>query len=112
MACKFRAMDEGYRFLLPGADIHGYREGPNQTLTALSTRYPLFAIRLPFEDTGFAGYKVIGQRLEMRSRHSSRELMEMLRGRVFELLFVKELLIEAPGAGAGASVATGDEGCR
>ena len=110
--CNFRAKDEGYRFLLPGADIHGYREGSNQTLTALSTRYPLFAIRLPFEDTGFAGYKVIGQRLEMRSRHSSRELMEMLQGRVFELLFVKELLIEAPGAGAGASVATGDEGCR
>ena len=110
--CNFRAKDEGYRFLLPGAHIHGYREGSNETVTALSARYPLFAIRLPFEDTDFAGYKVIGQRLELRSRHSARELKDMLLGRVFERLFVKELLIESPGAGLGAPVAPRDDDCR
>lgn len=109
--CNFRAKDEGYRFLLPGAHIHGYREGNNQTVAALSAEYPLFAIRLPLEDTDVAGQQVIGQRLELRSRHSPREIKEMVLGRVFEYLFAKELLIEAAGPRSGVVVGR-DEGCR
>ena len=110
--CNFRAKDEGYRFLLPGADVHGYREDRSTIAPALGARYPLFAFRLPLEEGGFAGYKIIGQRLELRSRHSPSELWEMLRGKVFEYLFEKELLAEAPGPGPDPLSGALDEACR
>ena len=43
--CNFRAMFEGHRFLLPGAEIHGYNESQNLTASDLAARYPLFAVR-------------------------------------------------------------------
>ena len=107
--CDFRAVGEGYRFLLPGADIQEYREDRSVTLAGLSTRYPLFAIRLPLVSTGTNGLQLIGQRLEMRSRLSSRELLDMLRGKVFDQLFVREILVEVPGKRVAAP--SPDEGC-
>lgn len=107
--CDFRAVGEGYRFLLPGADIREYREDRSVTLAGLSTRYPLFAVRLPLASTGTNGLQLIGQRLEMRSRLSSRELLDMLRGKVFDQLFVREILVEVPGKLVAAP--TADEGC-
>jgi 4-amino-4-deoxy-L-arabinose transferase-like glycosyltransferase len=92
---NFRAKEEGYRFLLPGANVHPYRYEPNLTAAGLSAQYPLFAIRLPLSNADAAGSKVIGQRLVLSSRQNSRQIREMLRGRVFEHLFLKELLIEA-----------------
>ena len=108
--CDFRAVDEGYRFLLPGADIHGYLEDRSATIDWLASRYPLFAIRLPFAATGTTGFQLIGQRLELRSRLSSRELLDMLRGKVFDQLFVREMLVEVPDA--RAVPLPSDEGCR
>jgi 4-amino-4-deoxy-L-arabinose transferase-like glycosyltransferase len=108
--CNFRAVDEGYRFLLPGADIHGYRDDGNVTLDSLDTRYAMFAIRQPIGAMEPRGLRLIGQRLEIHSRLSSRELMDMLRGNVFNQLFVRELLVEVPGAQAVASPS--DLGCR
>ena len=108
--CDFRAVDEGYRFLLPEADIHGYREDRSATIDGLGTRYPRFVIRLPLAVTGTSGLPLIGQRLELRSRLSSRELLDMLRGKVFDQLFVREILVEVPGARAVALPS--DEGCR
>jgi len=108
--CDFRAVDEGYRFLLPGADIHGYREDRSVTIDALGTRYPRFAMRLPFATSVTPGLHVIGLRLELHSRLTSREFLDMLRGKVFDQLFVQEILIEVPGARAAALPS--DEGCR
>jgi hypothetical protein len=53
---------------------------------------------------------VIGQRLEIRGRQSEAELKEMLRGNVFQYLFVRELLVEAPNAGASRTPLP--EACR
>ncbi|MFZ5523413.1 MAG: phospholipid carrier-dependent glycosyltransferase [Pseudomonadota bacterium] len=102
--CNFRALDEGHRFMLPGAEIHGYSEDQNLTVDELASRYPLFAARLPLSvnvlDSGCAGCKVIGRRLDIRGRHSSAELKEMfLEGKVFQHLFIRELLIASPDGG-------------
>ena len=102
--CNFRALDEGHRFMLPGAEIHGYSEDQNLTVAELAVRYPLFAARLPLnvnvQDSGCANCKVIGQRLDIRGRHSSAELKEMFfEGKVFQHLFIREILMESPEGG-------------
>jgi len=38
----------------------------------------------------------VGQRMEMRARHSNEEIQEMLRGHIGEHLFVTEYLISTP----------------
>jgi len=115
--CNFRAKDEGHRFLLPGAEIHGYNDGLGLTAAQLATRYPLFTVKLPLkdigQDIGCASCKIIGQRLDLHDRHSSAELKEMfLEGKVFQHLFVREFLIEAPGVGKNSIPRPAVEDCR
>jgi 4-amino-4-deoxy-L-arabinose transferase-like glycosyltransferase len=93
--CNFRAVDEGYRFLLPGAQVHGYVSPPEQSINQLSAQYSLFAVQMPLQEK-CEGCKVIGQRLEIRSRHSPEEIKKIFKGEVFQQLFAKELLIESP----------------
>jgi len=99
--CNFRAKDEGHRFVLPGAEIHGYHESQNLSATELAGRYPLFTLRLPLADEsrdgGCAACKVIGQRLDIRGRIHETELKQMLlEGKVFQNLFIREVLLESP----------------
>jgi len=99
---NFAAKEEGHRFLLPGADVRGYPDEPNVTVADLAARYPLFAVRVPMNATNVASGTVLDQRLDIATRHTSTQLLDMLRGNVFEHLFVKELLVEAghtPGLG-------------
>lgn len=115
--CNFRALDEGHRFILPGAEIHGYSEDQHLTAYDLSRRYPIFAVRLPLNaDTpsaGCADCKIIGQRLDIRGRHSSDELKEIfLEGKVFQHLFVGEILMEAPAEGKDIFTETFAQTCR
>jgi 4-amino-4-deoxy-L-arabinose transferase-like glycosyltransferase len=98
----FIAGDERYRFLLPGADVRGYREGPELTARALLARYRVVAVRLALADSARPEGTLLGQRLDLKGRHDSRELGELLRGRIDEQLFVNELLLEARPAAAGA----------
>jgi hypothetical protein len=94
--CDFRAKDEGHRFLLPGAQVHGYYESPQLTPEKLAQLYRLFAVQLPLQDEiGCDSCKVIGQRLEIRGRQSMDEIEDMFRGNVFKHLFIKELLVES-----------------
>jgi hypothetical protein len=37
---------------------------------------------------------IIGRRLDLSSRHTSYQIKEMLKGKVFEHLFVEELLVD------------------
>ncbi|MGC2166988.1 MAG: glycosyltransferase family 39 protein [Gallionella sp.] len=99
--CNFRAVDEGYRFLLPGAEIHGYSEDQSLAVSELSTRYPLFAAKVPLDfnlhEVACVGCELLGKRLDIRSRHSSDELKQMFfEGKVFQLLFIKEILVASP----------------
>jgi hypothetical protein len=115
--CNFRALDEGHRFMLPGAEIHGYSEDQNLTVDELAARYPLFAARLPLnvnvQDVGCANCKVIGQRLDIRGRHSSAELKEMFfQGKVFQHLFIREWLIASAEGGKVPVTQTLAQTCR
>jgi hypothetical protein len=92
---NFIAKEEGHRFLLPGADVRGYPVDSSLTTTDLAARYPIFAVSLPLDAGSVDGGMVIGQRLDIRTRHSSKEILDMLRGRVYENLFVKEVLVES-----------------
>ncbi|GAB4118243.1 MAG: hypothetical protein Fur0026_07350 [Sideroxydans sp.] len=110
--CNFRAQDEDYRFLLPGAEIHGYNESWQLTADELKMRYPLFALQLPLQEVPCADCKVIGQRLEIRGRHNSEEIKAMLRGDVLPQLFVREWLLQAPPFAATENTEMQKEGCR
>jgi hypothetical protein len=100
---NFKAKEEGYVFLLPGARVHPYTFDPNLNAAALTARYPLCAVRLPMNDAAPAGGKIIGRRLDLGSRHTTKQIIEMLKGRVFEHLFLKELLVEAAAVGQNTS---------
>lgn len=93
--CNFRASHEGHRFLLPGANVLGYDDGNNPAAGELATRYPQFVVRVPIGASTCAGCTVIGERLEIRSRHSQTQIDEMMAGRIFENLFVRELLVRS-----------------
>jgi hypothetical protein len=115
--CNFRAMDEGYRFMLPGAMISGYSEDQHLTASQLAARYPYFAVQLPLGESelnsGCGACKVLGQRLDIRGRQTSAELKEMLlHGRVFEYLFVREVLLESPAGSKVLPAQTPGEICR
>jgi hypothetical protein len=109
--CNFRAHDEGDRFMLPSARVHGYDERWNLQPAELAARYRWFTLQLPLAAEGCAGCQVIGQRLEIRGRQSSQELQAMLKGDVLQYLFVKELLVESSNVDP-ALQATNKEGCR
>jgi hypothetical protein len=94
---NFVAREEGHRFLLPGADVRGYPLDPNLTAADLSGRYPLFAIRVPMQVDTIADGTIIGQRLDIGTRHTPEQIAAMLRGNVFEHLFVRELIVESRG---------------
>jgi 4-amino-4-deoxy-L-arabinose transferase-like glycosyltransferase len=95
----FKAKTEEYRLLLPGADVRGYPYGPGMTLSQLSPLFPFFAIRLPMSDTNLpAGVKIVGRRLDFSSRHTPLQIKEMIQGKVFQHLFLQELLVESPAA--------------
>ena len=111
VSCNFRAHDEGHRFMLPDARVHGYDENWNLTPDELAARYRMFTLQLPLNAEACAGCRVIGQRLEIRGRQSPEELQAMLKGDVFRHLFVKELLVESAHVDSNMPNAN-KEGCR
>ena len=96
--CDYRAKDEEYRLLLPGAKLHGYLAKDAGNVDALVNAYPLVAVQVP---PGLApqiceSCKIVGGRMEMRARHSDEEIKDMLMGHIGEHLFVTEYLISTP----------------
>jgi hypothetical protein len=77
--------------------VHGYRDERGLSVPALLELHPRVAVRLrPGEPLGTEA-RVLGERLDLRGRHRDDEILEMLAGRVFEHLFVREVLLERPG---------------
>ena len=96
--CDFRAKDEEYRLLLPGAKLHGYAAQDAAQVQSLTTSYPVVAVHTPL---GIApvlcdSCQIVGQRVEMRARHSQEEIIAMLKGQIGKYLFVNEYLIATP----------------
>jgi hypothetical protein len=111
---KFIAKDEGHRFLLPGANVLGYYddlEGVNAE--SLAKRFRVFAARMGFQEKPCADCKVIGERLEINGRQYAPEIKQMLlEGKVFEHLFVKEVLIESTAKSLAAPAGKPRSECR
>jgi hypothetical protein len=103
--CDFRAKDEEYRLLLPGARLQGYPASEAANGAELAKRYPYFAAYSPL---GVAPVfcddcQVLGKRMEMRARHSQEEILAIIRGEMGQYLFVNEYLIYSPSAVVSAS---------
>lgn len=99
------AGEEEYRFLLPGADVHGY-DVSRLTMRRMTQRFPVFVKRLPLTENAEEAIRsecpdcrIIGERLIITERHNNEQLKEMiLGGKLFEILFARELLVESPSA--------------
>ena len=98
--CDYRAKDEEYRLLLPGAKLHGYLAKDAADISGLTASYPLVAVHSPLgvAPTLCESCQIVGQRMEMRARHSNEEIAEMLAGKIGKHLFVNEYLIATPAA--------------
>jgi 4-amino-4-deoxy-L-arabinose transferase-like glycosyltransferase len=93
---NFNAKYERYRFLLPGADIHGYRAGDKLGPEELKSRYEYVGICCKMTDPAPTnGCTVLGSRLDVRTRHSGREIKEILFENRLDHLFVKEYLVRS-----------------
>jgi hypothetical protein len=93
--CDYRAKDEEYRLLLPGAKLHGYLAKDASQIDLLTDTYPLVAVQsvIGTEPALCESCKIVGQRMEMRARQSDAEIRAILRGHIGEHLFVNEYLI-------------------
>ena len=96
--CDYRAKDEEYRLLLPGAKLHGYLAKDASDVATLTSVYPLVAVHtsLGAQPALCDSCQIVGQRMEMRARHSNEEIQEMLMGQIGKHLFVNEYLISTP----------------
>jgi len=100
--CDYRAKDEEYRLLLPGAQLHGYPSQQANDITGLLGQYPLVAVQAPLNTSieeklaACPTCNIIGHRMEMRARQTPQEIEAILKGHIGEYLFVNEYLIAGP----------------
>uniref|UniRef100_B1XVA7 Glycosyl transferase, family 39 n=1 Tax=Polynucleobacter necessarius subsp. necessarius (strain STIR1) TaxID=452638 RepID=B1XVA7_POLNS len=96
--CDYRAKDEEYRLLIPGAKLHGYLAKDAGDINGLTASYPLVAVQssLGVVPVICESCQIVGQRMEMRARHPNEEIVEMLAGQIGKHLFVYEYLIATP----------------
>jgi hypothetical protein len=79
----------------------------------LSANYPLVLVQAPLgiKPVICDACQILGQRMEMRARHSNEEIIEMLKGNIAEHLFVNEYLMATPVVNSTALVNSKDA-CR
>ena len=92
---NFNGAFEQHRFVLPGAEVRGYRIETG--LPPATDRGPgdLAIEWTPLDAAPPAG--AIGSRIDMTSRHTGKQLREMATGKVREHLFRREWLVDAAG---------------
>ena len=111
--CDYRAKDEEYRLLLPGGRLHGYLASEAGEVAQLSANCPLVLVQAPVGVKPLVcdSCQILGQRMEMRARHSNEEIIEMFKGNIAEHLFVNEFLVATPVVNSPAMV-DGKDACR
>jgi len=111
--CDYRAKDEEYRLLLPGGRLHGYLASEAGEASQLSAHYPLVLVQAPLgvKPLVCESCQILGQRMEMRARHSDEEIIDMLKGNIAEHLFVNEFLVATPVVNSSAML-EGRDACR
>jgi 4-amino-4-deoxy-L-arabinose transferase-like glycosyltransferase len=93
----FIGKEEGYRFLLPGAHVHGYPRLPQPSLDALLLRYPRVVARGHTGPLECEACRLLGERFDLGGRHRPQELREMLEGHLLDHLLVREVVVEENG---------------
>ena len=83
---------------MPGAKLHGYLAKEAGDVAVLTSSYPLVAVHVPLgaQPALCDSCQIVGQRMEMRARHSNEEIQQMLMGQVGKYLFVTEYLVSTP----------------
>jgi 4-amino-4-deoxy-L-arabinose transferase-like glycosyltransferase len=96
--CDYRAKDEEYRLLMPGVKLHGYLTKDAGDVATLTSTYSIVAVHAPLgsQPALCDSCQIVGQRMEMRARHSSEEIQQMLMGQIGKYLFVTEYLVSTP----------------
>ncbi|MFN0305394.1 MAG: ArnT family glycosyltransferase [Burkholderiales bacterium] len=92
----FNAKYERYRFLLPEADIRGYRTDANLTDTELRRKFPLYTIQLPLDALPCQGCRVLAQRIDLRTRDVKFDRDALSPRGFIAAMVVREFLIESP----------------
>ena len=91
---NFRAAAERNTFLLPGAVIRGYAEQDQEHGPTTVATDELVVVVRPFGAP--APKNAIASRIELTSRHTPRQLLDMATGRLAENLFCREWLVRSP----------------
>ena len=89
----FIATTELQRMLLPGARIRGYPAAASRPAPGTAAPDDLVLVVRGLDEPAPAGS--LGSRLELASRHTGRQLLEMATGHVREHLFCREWLVPA-----------------
>jgi 4-amino-4-deoxy-L-arabinose transferase-like glycosyltransferase len=108
----FVAKEERYRFLLPGANVLGYRQEHGLAALAPMPHDALVVVQTPLHGDAEVGGVLVGRRLDIRGRQTAAELREVLSGRLSPALLVEEWLVEEPGAEAQVRAASEEPGPR
>lgn len=98
---NFNGAFEQHRFVLPGADVRGFRTETGLPPASERGESDLAIEWTPLDAPPPAG--AIGSRIDMTSRHTGKQLREMATGKVREHLFRREWLVEAAGDIRGVS---------
>ncbi len=91
---NFRAQSERYYFLLPESEIRSYSYDDDARRDQLLATGALVIADLPPDSNNFKSYKVLGQRLTVRSRMPQEDIERVLKEQRMDLLFRQELLLQ------------------
>src|SRR5262249_21604276 len=94
--CNYPSSEEGYRFLLPAADIRSYVENERQTPETLAGQYRYFAAWVPLgQVASCGGCQVIGERYVVRGRRAAAAMEEETVAQAVRGLLEREVLFES-----------------
>lgn len=96
----WRASAEMHRFLLPGAEIHGYPAGEGLPAEARATPGSLAVVVQSMDAPLPQG--AIASRIELAGRHTAQQILEMATGQVQKHLFRREWLVPVESLPASA----------
>ncbi len=88
---NFRSVAEEYRFLLPGVRVRGYPASADGPPASELGAGDFRVVALEVSEPAPAG--AVASRMEITSRHSSEQLMDMARGDVVRHLFRREWIV-------------------
>ena len=93
MPAGFGPRHERYRFILPGADIHGYNPNNQRQRENLLQKGYKVGIYLPVNKFCDSRYQVYGRRLDLKTRQTPEEVKDILFHKRLDLLFQQELIV-------------------